>query len=339
MNYFSYNLSRLIKIFAITLTSLSLVSCSQNSTQEVKPTSEKLDTYRTQLSSTLSNPVDRAALIAKILGSTSEEERHAYMKFHVFGFAGDGNVVPFFSMNNYIVQKWAPDGDGNFEVWHYEVAYYSKFDEQTPIETWENPLTGEMVDVPPFILGPVYRLYGPDGSDSRASFASDPLNITMIGDRIYVPTLSSFAFPNQLKPEDWGPYSNGPVTFWDSMLTYSADVRDVFDDEKTHVDATIQMQNLVSWAPFLKLGQHPGRTMVRAYGQHISGYDDLPDDIRKNLEKYTPEIFDIESWEDTRMDTIELAKSLMEKRANGTLDIDQEGYKPFEVVMPGSSDN
>ena len=74
--------------------------------------------------------------------------------------------------------------------------------------------------------------------------------------------------------------------------------------------------------------------MARAYGQHISGYDALPIDIRANLEKYTPEIFDIENWTELRMDSIELANNLKEQRANGKLDIDQADYVPYEVKLP-----
>ena len=265
------------------------------------------------------------------MGSTEEAERHAFLKFHIYGFAGDGNLIPFFTMNNYVVQKWVPGEDSTYEVQHYEVGYYSKFDTTEPLDDWENPLTGEVVKLPHFVLGPVYRGYGPEMGKSSATFAPDPMNITMIGDRVYVPTLSKFEFPNSLSPEEWGPYSSGPTIYWDSMLVYSADVRDVFDTKKTSVPAEMHMQNLVSWAPFMKLGQSPGRTMVRAYGQHISGYEALPKDIRENLKKYTPEIFDIDAWTEVRMDSIELAQSLAKQRADGTLDIDQEGYVPFTV--------
>lgn len=307
------------------------VACSPTSNVDQELSAKDLDEYRRKLTITLKNPVQRTKLIAKVLGSTVEEERHGYLKFHVFGFAGDGNLIPFFTMNNYVVQKWRPGDDGSYELEHYEAAYYSKFDTNEPIEEWENPLTGESLKIPPFVLGPVPRSYGPDLGKSSASFAPDPMNITMIGDRVYIPTLSKFEFPNALSVEDWGPYSSGPITYWDSMLVYSAGVQDVFDNSKTHVGAEMHMQNLVSWAPFLKLGQSPGRTMVRAYGQHISGYDALPKDIRENLKKYTPEIFDIDGWTDLRMDSIELAQSLAKQRADGVLDIDQEDYVPVKV--------
>lgn len=310
---------------------LMVVACGPSADVESELSAEDLDVFQRKLAITLNNPARRTKLIAKVLGSTEEEERHAFLKFHIFGYAGDGNLIPFFTMNNYVIQKWAPSEDQGYEVQHYEVAYYSKFDTAEPIEEWENPLTGEVLEIPPFVLGPVPRAYGPGLGQNSATFAPDPMNITMIGDRVYIPTLSKFEFPNALPPEEWGPYSNGPVTYWDSMLVYSADVEEVFDETKTHVSADIHMQNLVSWAPFLKLGQSPGRTMVRAYGQHISGFDALPKDIRVNLEKYTPEIFDIDAWTDLRMDTIELAQDLIAQRAAGTLDIDQPDYVPFEV--------
>lgn len=322
----------LVKNLMLIGLSISLASCLPTASEDSELSAKELDHYQRKLALRLDNPIRRSELIAKILGSTESDERHSFLKFHVFGFEGDGNLIPFYTMNNYIVQKWSPDEDGHFEVQHFEVAYYAKFDTNEAIETWENPLTGEILDLPPFVLGPVPRFYGPSAGDAQDSFASDPLNITMIGDRVFVPTLTSFAIDNILDPEEWGPYSNGPKIYWDSMMVYSADVEDVFDDTKSHVDAEIHMQNLISWSPYLKLGQHPGRTMVRAYGKHISGYDDIPGDIRANLEKYTPEIFDIEGWTEMRMDTIELVAGLKQGREDGSLDIDQPDYDAYEII-------
>lgn len=319
-------------------TVLALGACTPNAPADTQLSAEDLDRYQRKLASRLKDPVERSRLIAKVMGSTIKEERHAFLKFHVFGFTGDGNIVPFFTMNNYIVQQWSPDEEpGDFLVQHYEVAYYSKFDEEEAIDTFENPLTGEIVETPHFVLGPLSRQYTAERSDNRATFAPDPLNITMIGSRIYIPTLTTLAFPNRMPPGDWGSYYTGPTTYWDSMLVFSADAEDVFNDKLTHTDAEMHMQNLVSWAPYLKLGQAPGRTMVRAYGQHISGYEALPDNIRKNLEKHTPEIFDIESWTETRIDSLDLIDDLLEKRANGTLDIDQPDYRLKKVQPPVAS--
>lgn len=308
-----------------------LAACSPTPEVDKTLSAADLDRYQKELASRLEDPVVRSNLIAKVFGSTVEAQRHAFLKFHIYGYAGDGNIIPFFTLNNYVIQKWQPAEDGNFEVLHYEVGYYSDFDEEVAIDEWENPLTGEIIDLPHFVLGPLPRSYGPGKGQSAASFSPDPMNITMIGDRVYIPTLTKINIPNSLSVEEWGPYGGGATIYWDSMLVYSADIEDVLDDNKTHVAAEMHMQNLVSWAPFLKLGESPGRTMGRAYGQHISGFDALPKDIRAGFEKYTPEIFDIDSWTETRLDSIELAQDLAARRAAGTLDIDQEDYVPFTV--------
>ena len=315
--------------FALAFT---LTSCQPSST-EPQAAEKPLSYYQDKLAETLADPKARLNLIAKVLGTTEDGERHAYLKFHIYGFAGDGNVEPLFSMNNYVIQDWKTEDGTEYEVSHREVAYYSKFDSTEPISEFENPFTGETIELPPFVLGPVPRFYSIDPAEERISFDSDPLNITMIGDRVYVPTLTIIKFPNQMTPEEWGAYSNGDSTFWDSMVVYSAEAADVFDPDKTHVDAEIHMQNLVSWSPYFKMGQNPGRTMARAYGQHINGFEDLPTDIRENLKKYTPEIFD-ENWTEMRIDSVELVQDLQAKRQAGTLDIDQEGYVPFEIKIP-----
>lgn len=320
---FASRFSRSVAMAAMAFLCLATTGC-QNSATHLGP--EELASKREQLDAILADPADRIRLIAKVFGSTEEAERHAFLKFHIFGFAGDGNLIPFFTMNNYIIQKWVPGEDSTFEVQHYEVAYYSKFDTDEAINEWENPLTGEVVEMPHFVLGPVPRFYGPEMAEGSNTFAPNPMNITMIGDRVYVPTLTRLQINNQLTAAEWGPYGGDQTTYWDSMLVYSADIEDVLDENLTSVPAEIHMQNLVSWAPYLKLGNSPGRTMVRAYGQHITGYDDLPDRVRENLQTYTPEIFDLENWDEVRIDSIELAQSLMEQRENGTLDIDQPDY-------------
>ena len=328
---FTYRVKTLLRTLCCMFIAGLMTACATAPKANKTLSAEDLGVFRKQLELQLEDPVARSNLIAKVFGSTEEAERHAFLKFHIYGYAGDGNLIPFFTLNNYVIQKWVPGEAGNFEVKHWEVGYYSEFDEVAPIDQWENPLTGETVTLPHFVLGPLPRSYGPGKGKSSGSFAPDPLNISMIGNRIYIPTLTKIKLPNTLTVEEWGAYGSGPTTYWDSMLVYSADIEDVLDAEKTHVAAEMHMQNFVSWAPFLKLGDSPGRTMARAYGQHISGFDALPEDLRAAFKKHTPEIFDIESWTDIRLDSLELAQDLATQRAEGTLDIDQEDYVPFKV--------
>lgn len=296
---------------------LTLIACSgENAAHNAKSGSSKNYTLE-DLEETLSDPVKRSDMIVKIMGSTEKQDKYAFLKFHVYGYAGE-NIIPFFTMNNLIVQKWTPVEPGHYTLKHYEVAYYSEFDSPTPIEQFENPITGEVVDVPHFILGPIHREYTPEGIIAPG-IAPNPLNISVIGNRVFIPTQSTDKVFNPMSTPEWGEYAGSPDVFWDSMLTFSADIEDVLDPSLSSAKAEIHMQNLVSWNPFLKMGFRPGRTMVRAFGTNIDSLDDLPPEVRDGLNKYTPEIFQTDGWEDVRIDAVEYMLSIQEKIDSGEI--------------------
>ena len=76
---------------------------------------------------------------------------------------GSGNFVPLFTMNNILVDYWEPKEDEQHEMRKYEVGFYTKFDGYEPLEQFDNPVTGERVPIHHFRLGPVPRVYTPEG--------------------------------------------------------------------------------------------------------------------------------------------------------------------------------
>lgn len=295
---FSFNICyKITKISSLTLLSVlfllttTFVAIGQESTIE----NQVLD---------LSTPEKRIEAFTKIVGSIGKEEKHAFIRFHMYGYMGE-NVVPFFSMNNYVVQKWEPsEKPYHYKLKHYEVGYYTEFDTDKPITHWLNPVTGKTVELEPFILGPISRMYTPEGFVAPG-LAPEPLQIKVIGDRVYAPSHSIEVFPNMFQPKDWPELSSGPKVFWDSMSTYSAKLEDVLNSDLKSAKAVIQMQNLTSWQPFLRLGQTEGRSMARAFGQNISGFDDLAPNIRKGFETYTPDIFNTDKWQTLKYDSVD----------------------------------
>lgn len=257
----------------------------------------------------LADPVRRSEMIVKVMGSTQREDTHAFLKFHVYGYTGE-NLIPFFTMNNVIVQKWTPmDEPGHFALQHYEAAYYSEFDGTKPIESWTNPVTGETIRIPPFILGPISREYTPEGIIAPG-LAPEPLNVSVIGDRIFIPTQSIDVAYNPMSTPDWGAYQGPEKIYWDSMMTYSAEMKDVLDPTKARAPSQIHMQNLVSFNPYFKMGMLEGRTMVRAYGMHLDSLEQIPPEVRAGLEAYVPEIFNTEEWTELRIDTIDFMQEV-----------------------------
>lgn len=262
----------------------------------------------------LSSPEKRIEAFTKIVGSIGNEEKHAFLRFHMYGYMGE-NVVPFFSMNNYVVQKWEATSEPyHYQLKHYEVGYFTEFDTDNPISHWKNPVTGKTVELETFILGPIGRMYTPQGVIAPG-LAPKPLRIDVIGDRVYAPSHSIESFPNMFSPDEWPELSSGPKVYWDSMSTYSAPLADILNPQKTSAKAEIHMQNLTSWQPFLRMGQTEGRSMARAFGQNIAGFHELDPKVRKDFEKYTPSIFNTDAWTELRFDSMDFYnKAVAEKK-------------------------
>ncbi len=255
----------------------------------------------------LDDPRERARLQAKVKGSIAEETVYTFNRLHLYLYMNDGNLIPMVSMQNLNVARWKPLPNGNFAGSVHEVGVYTKFDTDEIIEVWENPVTGEKREVWQFVGGPLSVEIGPDGivTGPEATLKPKSMRVDVIGDMVIMPNGSAFSFPNPFKPEQWPKEAGGATFFWDSHYYFAAKLADVLDPQQTSVPAAVQFQNLVSFHPWLGMGQRPGRTWGKGLGAKIKNLDGIPAGARAALEKKTSEIFDLKSWKAPRNDFAE----------------------------------
>lgn len=257
----------------------------------------------------LDDPLERSALRTRIIGSIAEEEVHSLYRMHIYAHLPGGNTQPLFTLLNYNIVRWKPAANGRYVGQSFESGVVTEFDTNNALTSWRNPLTDETREVWHFLGGPIKVTLGPDGveTDENATLKPEPLQINSLGGFVFVPTQSSFSFPNPFRPEKWPKESAGERFFWDSFYTFSARADDLLNSDAPSVPAAVQFQNLVSWHPWLGMGQRDGRTFGRAYGAKLAGASALPGDVRRALEVHTPEIFDLDGWEKPRNDFMDFA--------------------------------
>ncbi len=250
------------------------------------------------------DPVVRSKVRAKVIGSTIDQTIFNFYRLHVYAYLHSGNVIPLFSMNNLNVTVWTPVSAIEYAVKSYEAGVYTTFDDVTLLEYWDNPVTGERRKVWQFIGGPIDVAIGPDGVNVSGDATLRPKSMAfeMIGDTLFIPTQSSFFFPNLFQPQEWPKESSGETFYWDSFFTFTAKLSDILDDSSPSVASTAQFQNLVSWHPWLGMGQLPGRTFGRAAGVKLFSLDDVPMSALRLFERFTPQILDVSSWGKKRND-------------------------------------
>jgi hypothetical protein len=235
----------------------------------------------------------------KMVGSLGREVVHSFMRLNLYGDLGQGNFVPFFTMNNILVDYWDPQEDDQHEMRKYEVGFYTKFDGYEPLEQFENPITGQRVKIHHFRLGPVPRMYTPDGVIVMG-FKPNLLPIETIGDRVFLATQSIENAPDMLR--------KGETNYVNSFMTMSAALADVANPKVLSAPAHLQLQNKNRWASWLEMGDRPGGTVARGFGTKIPDLDALPAAVREGARRFVPEIFDTKNWTEFLFEDTEALK-------------------------------
>jgi hypothetical protein len=271
--------------------------------------------YASESTSTLDleDPAIRTRTLAKIKGSIKAETVYTFCRLHLYLWLNSGNLQPMLTMQNLAAASWRPLPNGNYGAQLREVGVYTRFDSDEIVDTWVNPVTGDEREVWQFASGPLEIEIGPEGivTGAEATLKPKEMRLDIIGDKILAPTQSSFSFPNPFNAANpamaskWPKEAGEAMFYWDSHYFFAANVKDILDPAISSAPAVVQFQNLVSFHPWLGMGQTPGRTWGKGLGTKLKSLDELPAGARAAFEKKTPEIFDIPNWKAPRIDFAE----------------------------------
>ncbi len=236
---------------------------------------------------------------------------HRVSRGHVWAYFNEGNLDPLFSMINYNVTRWRQVDEHNYEATMNEVALFTRFDTDEVITQWDNPYTGETVEIQQYVVGPIYIQNGLEGTvtDENATMLPKNMEWWTVGGKLFIPTRSTFAFPNPLQPEVWPKASVGPTFHWDSFMFFAADIADLENPDLTMAPAISHYQETLNWNPWMLMGQRPGRQLSRGYGCKLRSLDEMPANLRARLDEHSPEIFDLENWTQVKNDMVEFMKN------------------------------
>ena len=235
----------------------------------------------------------------KLVGSLAQETIYSFMRLNIYADTGEGNFIPLFTLNNILVDHWTPKGDDQYEMRKYEVGFYSRHDSHEILEHFDNPVTGKREAIHQFLLGPVPRVYTPDGVIAMG-FTPKALPIEVIGDRVFLATESIENRPDIVHP--------GKTTYVNSFMTMSAPLQDVINPAVMSAPSHLQLQNKTRWAPWMGMDDRAGGTVARGFGGKISSLEALPKSVYVGARKLVPKIFKTESWNEFLFEDSEFLK-------------------------------
>lgn len=191
----------------------------------------------------------------------------------IFSFApGERQRLLFRVVGMNVIRCWQ-DGE-QWTMTSRELMYYLDPTTGEVLDRWTNPWTGETVPVMHVANSPVQSpLRGPVPMKVANGRATIVLDIPLF-------------YPNRLsKDPQFAAYSPQPNYLAGEFFALSAPLAQVEDASATTVsEMTFTWHRYGPWLPWMKMGDRPGSVVYSAHGSKVTGYDQIPDVIRKEID-------------------------------------------------------
>ncbi|MCH9695999.1 MAG: DUF1838 domain-containing protein [Gammaproteobacteria bacterium] len=173
-------------------------------------------------------------------------------------------------------------GDG-YKLVSREILLYKDPETGEVLSTWDNPWSGETVDVLHVANDPVnftaYKV-GRDGSPS--TFTG-----TIIGDRWWNSTEVPLWYPNPLASE----YQKeiGGTYHATEMFNFMGDTESLFSTETTTAEVQVGWARMSDWLPWMMMNGREGVIYMHTAGRKLDSWDELSETMKHEINTHYPD--------------------------------------------------
>ena len=257
------------------------------------------------------DPYDNLYAFGKIWAGYDKPQIGA---FHGLMYAriGTRRLIPLFGYTGTGVMQSKIDGDGNLWVRGKETGYFTDLATGDILETWDNPFTGETVEVfnfynsnmggkltaemPRFAMGaakdePTLMNKGTEkGASGIVPFV---LPFQTYGNDLMLAWDYAHEYTNPVTPERWPKASTGPRINPSEHFTFSMSRAQVVDRSEPSVRFQAGFSRVSQWWPWMRMGGNEFQDDVligRMFSHRgLADYGDVPPKVLAYIEKNVPE--------------------------------------------------
>ena len=197
-------------------------------------------------------------------------------------------LVPLMNMEVGGISRIRNVADG-FDVTSLERTFYTDIDTGRPLTRWRNPYTGEDIDIARGPVGPTTVRYLNTGDRvlpdtvGGAKFSGSSITrlVSAVDDDVWIANdahvrLTRGASAGTFEVHEWS--------------TSHARLTELSDRRVMSVRAEIYLQEITSWALWMKMGDRPGTVTSRGVGRKVLAYGEMPGSWRSLMETSHPDI-------------------------------------------------
>ncbi|MEM9289457.1 MAG: DUF1838 family protein [Pseudomonadota bacterium] len=166
-----------------------------------------------------------------------------------------------------------------------EIMLYLDPKTNTVVDKWDNPFTGETVDVIHVANDPV-NMRAPtfpktrDGKDFSLPLRVKNGKVFMLAE---VPLFYTNALAGDFQTYVGNHYHAMEV------FDFIMDEDDLFDAKGTEAYPSVAWVRIAQWLPWMEMGSRPGLMVANAAGQKLNSFNELPDVLKTTIKERYPE--------------------------------------------------
>jgi hypothetical protein len=261
------------------------------------------------------NPYDNLYAFGKIWGGYDEPQIGGFHGL-MYGRIGDARLVPLFGYTGTGVMQSKIDDDGNMWIRGKETGYFTDLASGDILETWDNPWTGETVEVvnfynpnmggkltaemPRFAMGSAKddaTLMNEGTHQEQSGVVPFVLPFDTFGDDLLLAWDYAHEYTNPVTKEKWPKACTGERISPSEHFTFSMSLDQMMDRSESSVRYMAGFSRLSQWWPWMRMGEHEHKDEV-LFGRMWShkglpDFGDVPPKVLAYIEKHAPDYLNV----------------------------------------------
>ncbi len=233
---------------------------------------------------------DFLTAIAKMRGSTDDRVTMGWVRGTRYAMV-DNYATPMWNILAGTFFRFTKADDEGYDIRSIEVAYFTDLETNKLLETWTNPFTDEVIEVPQTRMGPSLikmtadglKIPNPAGEASGMTINHAFKPAVTVGDDVWI--------TEEIRVDSGAPETEGGYRFvYNENSTYHSTLSELSDPQATSVPAIVHFNGAVTFRPWMGFGDVKGHTLARGAGRHIDRAEEFDPYYLELTEQYHPDV-------------------------------------------------
>lgn len=271
------------------------------------------------------NPRHNLEAYIKMRGDTTGKPALGWYKGIVFGVRGRERLRPLFGFEGFGHGRYLVQPDGSYRQLWREIAVFTDLKTGAILDEWDNPYTGERVQVLDVQNDPINIVLSEKTPQIPPAPGRDLLfgNYNQ-GDRLVMPWMVDRAGDwacmfydghgvrtNPLPPAEWPRESSGPTLRVSEFIQYWARLSDLEDPSLTSVDTVGAWERVADWLPWMLMGGEEGSLFYRTGLRKLASVDQIPPHlVARAKARYPQYLVTPDTWTVNNVSSFEVFKKM-----------------------------